>query len=103
MRKNNFLSLINLKVKLHRQRLFFIKEHDVGCSIFWTVLTWGHGECYNLGAPWECLNAMRNIRDFSCPNQFHFILFYFIFISFYLSNLKYVFKKYMLINDIFSI
>ena len=30
MRNNNFLSLINLKPNLHRQRLFLINEHDVG-------------------------------------------------------------------------
>ena len=29
MRNNNYLSLINFKVKLHRQRLFFINEHFI--------------------------------------------------------------------------
>ena len=28
MRNNDYLSLINFKVKLHCQRLFFINEHD---------------------------------------------------------------------------
>ena len=32
MQNNNFLSLINFKVKLHRQRLFKINEHDAECS-----------------------------------------------------------------------
>ena len=33
MRNNNYLSLINFKVKLHFQRLFFlINEHEVGGS-----------------------------------------------------------------------
>ena len=33
MRNNYYLNLINFKVKLHRQRLFFkINEHDVECS-----------------------------------------------------------------------
>ena len=38
MRNNNYLSLINFKVKLHRQRLFFIKENDFGGSIFLNVV-----------------------------------------------------------------
>ena len=43
MRNNNYLSLIIFKVKLHRQRLFFINEHDVGCSYFLKKLsTWCH-------------------------------------------------------------
>ena len=33
MQNNNYLSLINFKVKLHHQRLFFMNEHDIGCSI----------------------------------------------------------------------
>ena len=32
MRNNIYLSLINFKVKFHRQRLFFVNEHDVGGS-----------------------------------------------------------------------
>ena len=32
MRNNNYLSLINFKEKLYRQRIFFINEHDAGCS-----------------------------------------------------------------------
>ena len=33
MRNNNYLRLINFKVKLHGQRLIsFMKEHDVGGS-----------------------------------------------------------------------
>ena len=31
MRNDNYLSLINFKVKLHRQRHFFINKYDVGC------------------------------------------------------------------------
>ena len=30
--RNNNLSLINFKVKLHHQRLFFINEHEAGGS-----------------------------------------------------------------------
>ena len=30
MRNNNYLSIINFKVKLHRERHFLINEHDVG-------------------------------------------------------------------------
>ena len=46
MRNNNYLNLINFKVKLHRQSLvFFINEHDVGCSNFFESckhgVTWG--------------------------------------------------------------
>ena len=36
--RNNYLCQINFKVKLHRQRLFFINEHDVGCSNFLHVV-----------------------------------------------------------------
>ena len=32
MRSYNYLSLINFLEKLHRQRLSFINEHDVGGS-----------------------------------------------------------------------
>ena len=32
MRNDNYLSLINFKVKLYRQKTFYINEHDVGCS-----------------------------------------------------------------------
>ena len=37
MRNNNYLSLINFKVKFHRQRLF-INGHDVECSNIFNVL-----------------------------------------------------------------
>ena len=36
MGNNNYLSLINFKVKGHRQRLFKT-ELGVVCSIFWTL------------------------------------------------------------------
>ena len=31
MENNNYLSLINFKVKLYHQELSFINEHNVGC------------------------------------------------------------------------
>ena len=34
MQNNNYWSLNNFKVKLHRQRLFLINEHDDAYSIF---------------------------------------------------------------------
>ena len=34
MGNNNYLSLINFEIKLDRQKLFFINEHDVLGSIF---------------------------------------------------------------------
>ena len=37
MRNNNYLSLINFKVKLHRQKLFFINEHVEYTNIFGTL------------------------------------------------------------------
>ena len=38
MRNNVYLSLINFKVKLYRQKLFFINEHDVGGSFFFSFV-----------------------------------------------------------------
>ena len=37
MRNNSYLSLINFKVKLQTQRLFFMNEHYVGSSIFFNL------------------------------------------------------------------
>ena len=34
MRNNNYLSLINFKVKTLLSETFFINEHNVQCSIF---------------------------------------------------------------------
>ena len=45
MRTNNYLSLNNFKVNLHRQRLFFINEYYARGSNFFVrcehVVTWG--------------------------------------------------------------
>ena len=39
MRKKNYLSLINLKVKFHRQKHFFlINEHGIECSNFFFII-----------------------------------------------------------------
>ena len=34
---NNYLGLINFKVKNYRQKLFFINEDDVECSFFLNI------------------------------------------------------------------
>ena len=52
MRNDNSLSLINLKAKLHPQRLFFINENGVGGSNFILnvvsrVVVERHVECCN--------------------------------------------------------
>ena len=43
MRNNDYLSLINFKVKFHCQRLFFINEHYAGCSNMEKKLNIQHG------------------------------------------------------------
>ena len=53
------------------------------------IVSRGVFECH-----FGCCNhgALRNRRDFSCPNQFYFILYYFLFFSvlyiFYFLNLN---------------
>ena len=68
-------------------KFFFL---DVVNLVSRGVLERNVGYC-NHSATLRCLNAIRNRRDFSCPNPFHFL------------KLKYVFKVYMLIDDTFSI
>ena len=59
MQNNNYLSLINFKIKLHHQRLFFITEYDIGGSNFFERCKHGvswvlerHVVCCKYGAMW---------------------------------------------------
>ena len=65
MRNNNYLSLINFKVKLHRQRHFFINEHDVRGSIF---LCCQHGVTWSVSAP--CLIGVTSVVVIKLPNTY---------------------------------
>ena len=78
------MSLVNFKVKSTSSETF-LNEHDIGCSNFLghnKHVTWG------VRTPWccmGCLNVIQNRRDFSCPNLFYFILFYFFYLNMYLN------------------
>ena len=75
MWNNNYLSLINFKVKLHRQRLFFIKEHDVGSSINFNLVNMvsrGLLELRTLTTPMSSEKKSQyycNMRSRQLPNK----------------------------------
>ena len=64
MQNHNYLSLINFKIKFHRQRLFFyLNEHDVGCLNFLDVVNMvsrgvleRHVGCCNHDSTWGVRN-----------------------------------------------
>ena len=76
MWNDNHLSLTNFRVKTSLSETSFQMNTMLDVQIFWGHCK--HGAMLGVVTMVPCgvLNAMQNKHDFSCPNQFHFILFF---------------------------